>query len=315
VIRRALCEYFIKALILSPERRDDLVVRDLLDGMSLDYPSIGYIAAVRENLRPPDFFRPRDLKHRASRNFLMKEQVFDFYENGPDMQKAREISDKPRAREFAESMLLAMAPPLAIARRLSDMYRMRGMSVRGVELYRHYYFNIDLLDSTETRAILSLKIERLFDSQDPERRNQGLALKRAFYTDPRKIAANLPHSPISALISQLQMGLMPTDLDLKKLTESSEMMAHLRLTEALSTGGRDFDRQALNLATTASILQKLKETKLRPEDELKEQLATLSVKANQTALPLVHEVTGGHHTVDLVALPTSKEPDERPDKK
>jgi hypothetical protein len=63
------------------------------------------------------------------------------------------------------------------------------------------------------------------------------------------------------------------------------------------------------------MLQKLKETKLRPEEELKSQLETLAIKSRETALPLVHEVTGGQHTVDLVALPTSKEPDERPSKK
>jgi hypothetical protein len=310
VIRRAFCEYFVKALILDPRGWDDLQIQRFLDAMSLDYPGLWYISGLRDNLAPPETFHPKDRRHKPSRNFLIKEQVLDFFENGPDMQKAREIADRPRAREFVESMLLSVAPALAIARRLADMYRMRGMSVRGVELYRHYYFNVDLLDSSEARALLQLKISRLANSDDEEERRHADALKRAYYTDPRRTAASLPHSPVSALIAQLQMGLVPQSLDLKKLTESSEMLAHLRLAEALAAGGMKFDLQALNLATVASILQKLKETKLRPEDELKEQLATLSVKTNPSALPLVSEVTGGHHTVDLVALPTSKEPDE-----
>lgn len=315
VIRRALCEYFIKALMLSPKGLGDLEIKQLLDSMSLDYPSVSYLMGLREQLKPPEPFRPKDTRHKPSVRFLGKEGVIAYFENGPDMLKAKEILEKPRAKEFTESMLISKAPFVAIAYRLGDLYKTRYVSVRALELYKHFYFNVDLLDSTETRAALYLKVDRLVESEDPEIAAQGRALKKASYTDPRRTAANLPQSPVSATIAQLQMGLMPGNLNLKGLIESTEALTNLRANEAVAVGGLDFDRKLLNLTTAMRTLQELKESKLRPEDELRKELATLTIKTNETTLPLANEVTGGNHTVDLVAMPKAKQPDERPSKK
>lgn len=314
MIRRALCENYIKALLLEDPERGSIGVVSLLDGMMLEYPGMQYVMGLETQLRPPEQFNPKNLRHRATRDFLIRQEVLHYFEDDEDMNKAREILHRPRAREFTESMLLGGAPELAIARRLVDMYRMRGVSIPAIKLYRHYYFNLDLLDSTETRAILALSIDRMCDSDDKETKMQGQALKKASWSDPRRAAANMPHSPISAVITQLQMGFIPDSIDLKKITEQSEALAHYRLIEALSAGGRDYDHRALNLVTTARILAELKEAKLRPEDELKNQLSTLAVKTAETGLPLVHEVTGGRHTVDMAALPKSSASDE-PSKK
>lgn len=300
--------------MLEEPNRDDTALQSYLDGIMVDYPGLGYLVGLRDQLRPPDGFDRRNLKLRRTRDFLIEEGLLAYFENGLEMRKAREIFHRPRAREFVESMLLGGAPELAIARRLVDFYKMRGITPRSIQFYAHYYFNLELLDSTETRAILTLKMERLYRSTDAEESVQGQALRNAFYNDPRRAAALMPHSPISAAITQLQMGFIPESVDLKKVTEQGEMLAYFRLVEALSSGGRDFDHKALNLATAASILQKLKETKLKPEDELKNQLNSLAVKTAESGLPSVHEVTGGRHTVDMAALPESKEPDE-PSKK
>lgn len=315
MIRRALCENYIKTLFLERPGRDPEEVQSLLDGMMLDYPGLHYLTGLMSNLRPPEYFNLKKLSSRDTRDFLIREELLDYFENEPDMRKAREILGRPRAKEFMESMLLGRAPHIAIARRLVDMYKMRNVSLKCIKLYYHYYFNLELLDSTETRAIFTLKAERLAQSEDAEERIHGRALQKAYYSDPRRTAASMPHSPISSMIAQLQLGFMPSTVDLKQLTEMSEALTYCRLTEALATGSREFDRQALNLSTTARILQELKESKLRPEEELRKQLQTLTVKTAQGALPLANEVTGGRHTVDLVALPTSKESDERPGKK
>jgi hypothetical protein len=313
-IRRALCEFYIKALILEDPEKDDIEIQSFLDGLMLDYPGVRYIGGLRATLEPPENFNPRR-RSREVRNFLIQEGVLEYFEGKEDIRKAREVLHTPRAKEFTESMLLSQAPELAIARRLVDMHKIRGVTPAAVRLYKQYFFNTELLDSTETRALLTLKIDRLGASEDNEERLQGAALKRAYYTDPRRTAANMPHSPISAAIAQLQMGLMPDGIDLKKIAQASEFLALCRLYETVATAGHQYDSHALNLATTIRILKELRESSLNPEDELKAQLETLSIKTAEKGLPLVHDVTGGRHTVDMMALPAAKESDEQPDKK
>lgn len=308
MIRHSPADQYIKGLVLKGYRSGPLV--QVLAGLNLDYPGPAYIRRVRKELlsKLPEPFRLRTYaKHRPTRDFLIRQGVYEMFQSPPEMELAFVILEKPRAKEFIETLLIAHAPTHAIAYRLANMHHVRGCSTRVVDLYKKYFFNVDLLDSSEVKAVLQLRIDNLLvmQSKSGEEARQGLALKKAYYSDPRKVAADMPHSPFSALVAQLQMGILPDTMDLKKLAETSAMLAQIRLFEAMAATPHEFDKRALNLAQTARILQEIQEAKIRPEEELRNQLEAVKLKTSQTALPLLAELTGGAHTVDLVATPTS----------
>ena len=313
MIRRSPAEFYIKALIVKGYQ--DQAIVDLFNVLTLDYPSKSYIRGVRERLRLPDPLRlERYNSHRATRNFLIKQRLYPFFDRGEDMQMAFDILEKPRAKEFTETMLISDAPHLAIAHRLSGMYKMRGCGEKAIGYYKRYFFNTDLVDCTELRALLYLRMEHIAGDDPQETAQQYVAMKKAAWADPRRVAASLPHTPYSALIAQIQMGFLPNSIDLKKVAESSEMLAHLRLNEALAASPLEFDKRALNLAQTARLLQELREAKTRPEDELRTQLQAIQLKTAPTALPLLNDLTDGRHTVDLVSEPVAGEQNEPRDK-
>jgi hypothetical protein len=312
VIRRSPCEFYIKYLIVGGHNNSS--IRSLLEAIELDYVSDSYVEGLRDQLHPPEPFYPRDLRHRASRDFLVREGLYDMFLFDPDVRRAFDILESARAKEFIETMLLVYGPPLAIAQGLSVRYGISGCDIQTVQKYGHYFFNIGLVDSTEIRALLRLRLENVSNSPDPLVKAQYSALLHASYTDARRTAAALPHSPLSALIAQIQMGFAPKDIDIRKIMDMSENMTHLRLAEALMSNSKDFDRKAFNLATTARILQEIRESKIKPEEELRQQLESVSMKTEAGPVMMVHDLTKGRHTVDLAALPASKEEHGKPQK-
>ena len=306
MIRHSPAEFYIKYLVAHPDGLSDAAILDLLERHTLDYPSRNYIVDLRASLDVPEPFKPR-ARHGKTYRWLVSEQLADIFEDDHHTKLMWRILEKPRAKEFIESVRLNDAPPIAIAKRLHELYGIHGCTVLAVVRYCHYFWNMDLVDSTEARAILTLRYVRLCASANPEEQMQGEALRRAYFNDPRKAAADLPHSSLSSLITQVQMGIIPEKMDMRNVMEASHMLVNLRLYQALASNGRDFDRQAMNLSIAAKTIQELKQSSINPEEELRHQLETIALKTDTQPLPLVHELTAGQHTVDLAALPEHKE--------
>lgn len=310
MIRRSPAEFYIKYLITI--EYENHAIRSLLETLGLDYVADSYIERLRNELHPPEPFYPRDLKHRLSRDFIIREGLYDMFLFDKSMRLAFDILEDARAKEYIETMLLVFAPVLAIAQGLANRFCVLGCDVQTVHKYTHYFFNTGLVDSTEARALLQLRVDSVLANMDPMVKDQWSAVRKASFTDSRHVAAALPHSPVSALIAQIQMGFAPADVDIRRIMNLSEAMAHLRLAESLLANGMEFDRKALNLVQVARTLQEIREAKVKPEEDLRQQLETVALKTEMAQVPLVHDLTRGRHTADLAALPAHKEDHGKP---
>src|SRR5690606_33373353 len=109
------------------------------------------------------------------------------------------IACRPRVREMVEVMMISGAPDSAITFGLQKRLRFSA-TVEALELYRHYFWDLQLLDTSSLQALLFLRHERVVDSQDPEIKGQFNALRKGIHKDPRLAAAKLPATPLAGLL-------------------------------------------------------------------------------------------------------------------
>jgi hypothetical protein len=174
-----------------------------------------------------------------------------------------------------------------------------------VRAYQRYFWNIELLDSTEMRALLMLRAEVAHMSQDPEIQVQGKPFKSASYTDPRRVAAQMAHSPLGARLAQMRMGFMPSTDELAKIVEAVRLTALARSLEVATYGGPEDSIKALNYALTAEKMGNVLEQIVRPDEELRNQLSAIALRTNApNKAPSLKQLSGGNHTIDL--LPGAK---------
>jgi len=300
VIRRSPCEYYTKFLILHPRKYTDEQIKELLLDDQLDYLSGSYMKKLREQCRPPEPFFPDDQNHRRSRNFLIAEGIEDLFDNTKAVQAAKAILKTPRAKELVEAMALTRVPVRAIAIALSRQ-RSASFDDDAVRAYQRYFWNIELLDSTEMRALLFQRALAPDLHQDAEVKAQAKSFKSASYTDPRRVAAQMAHSPIGARLAQMRMGFMPSTDELAKLVETVRLTALARSLEMATYGGPEDSIRALNYAITAEKMGNILEQIVRPDEELRNQLSAIALRTNApNKAPSVRQLSAGNHTIDLL---------------
>jgi hypothetical protein len=285
---------------LHPRKYTDEQIKELLLDDQLDYLSGSYMKKLREQCRPPDPFFPDDKNHRRSRNFLIAEGVEDLFDNTRAVQAAKAILKTPRAKEMVEAMTLTHVPPRQIALALSTQ-RGSFFDEEAVNAYRRYFWNIELLDSTEMRALLFQRAAVPELHQDAEVKAQAKSFKSASYTDPRRVAAQMAHSPVGARLAQMRMGYMPRTQELAKLVETVRLTALARSLEMATYGGPEDSIRALNYAITAEKMGNILEQIVRPDEELRSQLSAIALRTNApNKAPSIRQLSGGSHTIDLL---------------
>lgn len=300
MIRRSPCEYYTKFLILQPVKYTDAQIRERLLDEQLDYISGSYMKKLREQCQPPEPFFPTDKSHRRSRNFLMSEGVEDLFDNTRDVQAAKQILKTPRAKEMVEAMTLTRVPNRAISIALSRQ-RSSNFSDRAVAAYQRYFWNIELIDSTEMRALLNMRALAPEFSTDTDVQTQAKPFKSASYTDPRRVAAQMAHSPLGARLAQMRMGFMPSTDELAKIVEAVRLTALARALEVATYGGPEDSIKALNYALTAEKMGNVLEQIVRPDEELRNQLSAIALRtAAPNKAPSLRQLSGGNHTIDLL---------------
>lgn len=313
MIRHSPCELYLKYLILDDAGHTNQAIRDLLTALGLDDIGDAYLGRLREHLDSrPEVFQPRDKTHVPSMRFVLEAGVYDLFFPQEDVGVAFDILDSPRAKEFIETTLLSGAPMGPIALHLQKYHHIPKATESAVHKYKFFFWNTDLLDQTEMKAIIRLRYMRDADSDDEEQALHGRALSKGIYTDPRWIAAGMPQSPLSALLSQIAMGQMPSNVDLAEILKRGEVIANLRMVEELFFRAPGYDLRALNLSSTSRVIKELQESKARPEDDLRAQLELIRLRTDDSVLPHVAAISGGRHTADLIALPASKDPSNEP---
>jgi hypothetical protein len=302
MIRRSPSEYYIKYLVVHPDGYDNDRIRSICTRLDIEILGNWYLDQLRSTVRPPSPFFPQDPSHWPSQKFIQRECLRSIFAPNESMLKAQQILEKPRLRELVEVMVLSGAPSEAISRALAVRARYI-CDEHAITLYRHYFWDIDLLDSNEMRAFLKLRLDAVAGSNDPEIKAQYTHLTKSRYTDPRVVAARLPTSPLSALLSQVQMGVLPKGVHLQDVLESVRFMASLRALEASTVGGPQGAGDGQGYMVTADIANRLLETIVKPEDQLRKDLMNISLKLSGKTVPVIAELTGGRHTVDLQPEP------------
>lgn len=306
---RSPAEFYIKYLVCHPDRYTSDAVKERLLDEGLDFISTKYIDGLRDKCKPPKPFQPTNQNHFPSYRFIIREKINRLFLPDAAMKTAKEILATPRAKEFVESMLLVNVPLTAIA---GFVTRQRKIfcNVEALELYKHYFWNTDLLDSSQMRMLLQLRVDVLAEHV-PEFKDKKSVLKSAYYKDPRTVAANLPYSPTSALLSQMRMGIKSSRAEIALRMMEARDVALVRAIEAVHTDGPGDDQKFMNYVNGGRILEELLQMVAKPEDQLRKQLSAIGLRTETKALPSIHSLSGGQHTVEIA--PTKDQPDDDPE--
>lgn len=311
MIRRSPCEYYIKFLILQPRSKDDQIEKDLA-ALHLDSVGSNYLSRLRQQCLPPLPFFPKAPSHSISQQFIIQQGVRDLFIETPSVKTALRILRSPRAKEFVEAMTLSGAPAVAISIAIAQQCRV-PCTGEAITTYQRYFWNVNLVDSTEMKAILFRRAELAAESTDEDSKKQAKAWKTASYTDSRRTAALLPHSPITAMLSQLRLGSLPKLEELAKLAQLTQFVATARACEVALYGGPDDSNRALNYAIVGEKMGTILEQIVKPDADLREQLNSIALRNNGiNTVAVIDALSGGRHTADLMPGDVEGEPVPRP---
>lgn len=306
MIRRSPAENYFRYLVAHPNCYDNKYIQDISAELKLDYLGDWYIQWVRDRVMPPTPFHPEDSTHRASYRFLLREGLMSAFNPTRFYQDALRILAKPRWRELVESMVLSGAPNDVIAHALR--VRMHGsVTDESIKTYRYYFWNIELLESMEMRALLELRHSGLLAATDELTQRQHVALRTMRHTDPRVVAARLPSSPLAGLVAQMELGVMPRKIDMGEVAEKTMEAALLRTFASVQTGGPMNAQMGQGYAVIADIMGRLRQTLVNPEDKLREDLKRISVATTPHKVPTLAQLTGGNHTTNVHPDPVEVE--------
>lgn len=299
---RSPAELYIKYLICHPDKYNDGVIRGYLDEYNIFDLGEDYLKEIRARLVIPENFKPQSKTHAKSHRFILAENIYSLFHPTPDTKMALRFLERPRVKEFVETMLLSHAPSLAIAERVRAMGT--NATALAIEEYQKYFWNTKLLTATEFRVLLSMEFDQSIDEEKDNShvKAKKRALKKAGYLDSRKLAAELPNSPITALMAQMRMGVMPNKLELGAIIQTAQAMGSLKVLEAVMFGSPSDSSRALNYSMVVKNMTEVLESVVRPDEHLRDQLNAIALKTETSKLPSIHELSGGKHTADL--LPT-----------
>lgn len=307
MIRRSPCEYYLKYLVVHPDKYTNEYITTVCERQQLDVLGDWYLDILRVKYVPPVPFYPSDSLHNKSQRFLFKEKIQQLFLPDEDMRRTLELLDRPRAKEFVEASLVSGAPEELIAHALGPQ-RKFVCTEKAIHYYRHFFWNIELVDTTELKALLQLRVPNAEQITDGQKKRAASALHKVLKEDPRVIAASLPQSPLTALMSQMRMGLMPRNLNLGDVVEATRRMAAVRALEAVSRDDAFASKRALEYTMVARNMTEMLEMIVRPDDRLREELSTIALRTEEGPVPYIHELSEGEHTTELSPRVIQHEP-------
>lgn len=309
MIRRSPSEYYIKFLVAHPDRYDNGRIKLICDHMGVDYLGDWYIDRLRSFMQVPKPFNPSDQFHLPSQRFIRKELIQRAFFPNEAMKQALKIVEASRPRELVEVMILSGAPHEAVVYGLKMRMDMI-VEEDAIDYYRHYFWDVDLLDTTEMQAFLEMRLEKSVLHDDAKIRHQHSYMKKQRHNDPRSVAARLPVSPLAALMAQIRMGVMPRDINLTDVLHNVRMMSSLRALESTMVGGPVGAQMSSAYMMTADIANRLHETVIKPEDQLRKDLQNIGIRTIGAKTPMVAQLSGGMHTAQLQPEPKPEEEEE-----
>lgn len=302
MIRHSPCEYYLKYLVVHPAGYTNLAIRDLLDSYQLDWIGNTYVDKIRNFCRPPPRFDPTDKMNVESQKFLLQEGIHELFHPNAGTKTAFQILETPKAKLQAE-VIHILNTPLIYAVKTMYLFGLPACTVEGLSQYKKFFYNVDLVDKTELFALLHMRLEACARSGDADVRMQKDYMKKAFYSDPRVIAARCPRTAASSALVMMRMGIEIEELTTDIILEKAQHMAAMRTWETTYSDAVNSDRVTLNYAQVAKIVSEIRKELIDSEDVLRKSIAQIGVKTSDHKVPNIKEITGGRHTVDMAAPP------------
>ena len=298
MIRNSPAEKYIEYLVSHPEGYSDDDILEMLHLKQLDFLGPQYFARLRSGLRVPVPFHPENKFHRPSSRFLTEHRLLYLYHPDKAMETAFKVLDSPRAKEMLETMLISRDSDRLCAHRLSTT--MPTATAKAVERYRHFFFNIDMVDGSELQALLRLRCDFVSPNSDKYEDQLRAAVKKTGYQDPRRMLAAQPLPQIAGMMNQMRMGIMPGRAELAKMVGLAQHAATLRtLSTVMNQHGPNAAAEARDWTLTMKMLGEVQADIGSPDAELQRDLQALALKTESSGVPHITQLTDGNHTVDL----------------
>lgn len=304
MIRSSPCDFYLKYLCTHPDQYTDSAIRSLIKLQQLDFMGMAHLKRLRVSCEPPNPFYPEDVRHHESQRFLTKERIYQLYHPDDDTVIAIKLLDHPRGKELVESILTAGGDPLWACAMLKKIpYK---ATPRSIQLYRHFYFNTDLVNNTELRAILGMRASFEASSGDPDERAYKFAFNRAARSNVTSLMASAPSSPFAHVLNLMRLGMMPSGLELTRVASVTRMAAVVRSMESTMLGQAE---KARDFALTGKIINELMESVGDVSGDLQRNMMNLALDTDASEVPSIAQLTEGRHTVDMIPQLIEKEED------
>ena len=300
MIRRSPAEYYIKYLLLHPDKYDDDDIKRILREHQLDFPYGGYLDRLRAGLKMPTPFYPFNENHKASYRLLVKERVHTLFHPNEHMCAALEILKTPRAKELVESMGI-VEDPLALTATRLQRAGIGTYTIEALKLYVHYFWNTKLVDSLELRSLVSKRAEEasLEGGEGGDLITQK-SLIRAQYSDPRYNAVNAPSQLMASLLLQIRFGYMPSKVDTVRIAEMAATLAAAGALDAGMVGGPKAAASMRDYALAAASLSELQRSLGAPNTSVTKELHQMAVQTSMDAVPHIDSLTRGDYSDGFV---------------
>lgn len=298
MIRRSPCENYLKYLVSHPHGYDNRRIRNICVLQQLDFVDEYYLDRLRKKVVPPVPFYPHDDMHERSQRFLMKHRIWKLYYPDPDMEAATALLEQPKAKEHIEMMLLGHATPTWIASAL----RRTGVkaTAESVKLFKYYYWNTDLVDTTELKVLLLVRgaSEIQEEGRNPLETSayQALTIK-AGRTDPRLLAVESQLPAMTTMMNMLRMGFMPSNVELSRIASATRIAANVQAFSSSLRGAFGDSERSRDYAQVVKTMTEVLDAVGSPEEDLTHQLTTL-LQTDKSEMPTIKQL-GGSYTVDV----------------
>ena len=296
-IRRSPAEYYLRYLLSHPRRLSTPDICKRFAAEQLDYIGDEYVDALREELAMPPGFRPWSRSHSPTRRFLVRHRIYDLYHRSPAVEQALRILADPRGKQEMETLLLTAAPPAWCLERLRTLGH--DVTVRALDKYAFYFFNLSLIDRRELRALMELRAPWV-DSEEPgDAAQRARAVRNANRSDPRAIAVNTGVVEVSLLVEKLRAGVLPSNVDVANMAQALRAVALAKSIESIADGSDNAHERALSFARIIPIMNDTLEAIGEGGGDLYAELEAFAIRVDKPNTKSLQELSGGEHTLTL----------------
>ena len=298
---------YIRYLLCQPTPMIDQAIRDDVVGRDLDFPSTKLVQLLRRQLGArPDPYIPADPTHQPSSRYLYQAGVRPLFFPDQHVKLAWELLDCRDAKTLIETALITHMD-LGTIKFLLERNGHRS-TLRALELFRHYFFNLQDIDETMVRALMK-KRGMTLPSDDPDEMMTAVAMETAIKRDPRVNITYTGSKRVGQAMLLAQNGVTLQRVQVQKVVAGIRDAALFRAHDELSFGASGASERAKDYGLLAVQMVGVLEQLGSPDDEVAQQIRAFHLKKEQDQVPLLDDIVGqGSVTSDV--MPAVHNPEE-----